>query len=311
MRSLIRNITFKDSIHAHWAYAQYLVGAFLRYRKTYSNYLNVLLNIFTKKYPIKAKLRMGQSVILPDRMATYFLTIFQEQNKLTYDIGQDVVTMNLGQNSGSGPINLRFEGAVSNGDILATFVEHEYDSIPVRGNVIIDIGANIGDTALYFALKGASRVIAIEPFPGNHRLAEKNIKNNNFSEKIDLILAGCSGKGGELLLDPDFKSSIMSSATAAATGSSVPMLTLTDIIEIANDSHDLVLKMDCEGCEYDTIISSPNEILSKFKYIQIEYHYGYLDLKAKLERCNFKITVSRPMTNYRRQFMGYLYAERL
>ncbi len=52
--------------------------------------------------------------------------------------------------------------------------------------------------------------------------------------------------------------------------------------------------MDCEGCEYDVIKSTSDEILKKFSHIQIEYHLGYFDLKKKLENCGFDVTVTKP-----------------
>ncbi len=39
----------------------------------------------------------------------------------------------------------------------------EYGVLDVSGKVVIDVGASIGDSAIYFALKGARKVIAIEP----------------------------------------------------------------------------------------------------------------------------------------------------
>ena len=44
-----------------------------------------------------------------------------------------------------------------------------------------------------------------------------------------------------------------------------------------------MLKMDCEGCEYDSILNTDDEILKKFSTIILEYHYGYQNLVEKLE----------------------------
>lgn len=42
------------------------------------------------------------------------------------------------------------------------FKSGEYDVVPVAGKVVVDIGAAIGDTAVYFSMKGASRVYGYE-----------------------------------------------------------------------------------------------------------------------------------------------------
>ena len=47
--------------------------------------------------------------------------------------------------------------------------------------------------------------------------------------------------------------------------------------------------MDCEGCEYDDIIlHAPSEVLNRLNHIQIEYHYGYRNLKDKLENVDLE-----------------------
>ena len=53
--------------------------------------------------------------------------------------------------------------------------------------------------------------------------------------------------------------------------------------------------MDCEGCEYESIMATSDIILKKFSHIQIEYHSGYKNLKEKLERCGFKVSITGPV----------------
>lgn len=52
--------------------------------------------------------------------------------------------------------------------------------------------------------------------------------------------------------------------------------------------------MDCEGCEYEVILSSPVDSLKRFSHILIEYHHGYKDLRDKLVSCGFKVSISKP-----------------
>ena len=46
-------------------------------------------------------------------------------------------------------------GDPDNGAKIDVFFREEYAFLNVDGKVVVDIGANIGDTAIYFALKGA------------------------------------------------------------------------------------------------------------------------------------------------------------
>ena len=45
----------------------------------------------------------------------------------------------------------------------------------LEGRTVIDIGANIADSSIYFAFEDAAHVIALEPYPTNYRIAKKNI----------------------------------------------------------------------------------------------------------------------------------------
>jgi hypothetical protein len=50
--------------------------------------------------------------------------------------------------------------------ILEVFDYGEYEPLGVEGRVVVDVGAFVGDSTIYFALKGADRVITVEPYPG-------------------------------------------------------------------------------------------------------------------------------------------------
>lgn len=54
----------------------------------------------------------------------------------------------------------------------------------------IQVGANRGDSAIYFALKGATRVYALDPFPYIYSILERNIRENGFESRIIPINGG-------------------------------------------------------------------------------------------------------------------------
>jgi len=60
----------------------------------------------------------------------------------------------------------------------------EYEPSNVKDRVVVDIGAYVGDSAIYFALKGARKVIVIEPHPGAYAEMLENIKLNNLEGVI-------------------------------------------------------------------------------------------------------------------------------
>jgi FkbM family methyltransferase len=74
----------------------------------------------------------------------------------------------------------------------------------------VDIGGNIADSAIYFALRGANKIVCIEPLPKNCELARKNILFNNFSHKISAVLAGCPKNSREINIDPSYSNGAFS-----------------------------------------------------------------------------------------------------
>ena len=54
------------------------------------------------------------------------------------------------------------------------------------------------------------------------------------------------------------------------------------------------MKMDCEGCEYDSIVYASDDTLRKCKKYAIEYHYSYLPIKERLEKAGFDIKIKPP-----------------
>ena len=71
--------------------------------------------------------------------------------------------------------------------------------------------------------------------------------------------------------------------------------------------------MDCEGCEYESILSASRDVIRSFSHIQIEYHYGYKDLKYKLEENGFIVSVTKPrlvpnVIDGSRLYIGDIYA---
>lgn len=143
---------------------------------------------------------------------------------------------------------------------IATFVqvfrEREY-SLPLRGQVrtIIDAGANVGLSSLYFATRfPQARIIAIEPEPANFELLRANIVNHRL---IAPVWAALAAEDGEVrIVDPgqgNWAFRTWGHGPEGATGVAVPALSLDSILGHFGLDHVDVLKMDIEGAEKEVL----------------------------------------------------------
>jgi hypothetical protein len=160
------------------------------------------------------------------------------------------------------------------------FVDEVYKSLNPKDSIVLDIGAYIGDTAIYFALNGAKHIYSWEIDKTAYDIAVHNIELNHLEKKITLI-------------------------NKPATKD-----TIDNFISIHKHEGRKTLKLDCEGTEYDIILNS-NKI-ADFDNIIMEYHYGYLNLEKYLKKHGFKVTHTSPKPGMERLTgaVGFIYAWR-
>ena len=179
------------------------------------------------------------------------------------------------------------------GPQIEVFQKDEYGFLNVNNKEVIDIGANIGDTTLYFILKSAKKVIAVEPYPANCEIIKENLRTNFVDEKIAIVLNCGIGLRGKISISKELINSGSSGSVSDTQGKIIDILPLSDITSLYNIEHG-VLKMDCEGCEYESLVDESCDILRRFDQMQIEYHYGPWILIEKLQNCGFSVSYTSP-----------------
>ena len=189
--------------------------------------------------------------------------------------------------------------------ILFNLMTNDYLPLNVKDRSVLDIGAFVGDTTIYFNLRGAKRIVAIEASPWAFQAAKRNIEANKMSN-VTLINCAIDKEDGKKLKLPLSKTTgTFSPKRVEGKGDiEVPTCTLDSIIEKYGPFD--VLKMDCEGCEYDSIPYSNR--LGEFKEILIEYHNGYDILVKKLKSEGFKLQFSK--TEMGKKYYDYPIDER-
>jgi len=189
-------------------------------------------------------------------------------------------------------VRLHIDSVVFLGDVVReNFVGGAYDDLVVGGRVVADVGAGVGDTAILFALRGARRVVALEPYPSLYGEALINIRANGVEDRVALIDAGLGSFDGEVCASANNLNEYTIFKPSDECGVRVRMYTLSSLIKEFNIENGSILKMDCEGCEYETIPRASSKDLSVFSQIIIEYHNGYHELRNALEKAGFKTTI--------------------
>ncbi len=167
---------------------------------------------------------------------------------------------------------------VRDNDGSEVFEQNIYDWLPVADKIVVDIGASIGDSPLYFALKGAKHVFAFEADTDISNVALYNIKMKSYQDLITvenrMVIGGFT----------DF-------AYTDFGKTRVKPITLDEIVK-RYEIEDAVLKMDCEGCEYGVILSTSADTIRHFSHIQMEYHFGMKKLKKRLMDIGYDVKVS-------------------
>lgn len=182
----------------------------------------------------------------------------------------------------------------------------------LENDVIIDIGGHIGLFALYASIMSPNgKIISIEPYPPNFLLLKENITNNNLNNIIFINKAVTdANKNIELFIDTcdDAAHSIYSNGKNSIR---IDGITLEEIIIKNKISKCDMLKMDCEGAEFEIIRTLSDNDLLRIEKLCLEYHLKennstHLDeLKNRLEKMNYHVNI-KPTNN----FLGMLYAKK-
>jgi FkbM family methyltransferase len=194
------------------------------------------------------------------------------------------------------------DGAIAQG-ILQDDEYRLRSMYPIDG-WLIDVGAHIGTVAIAAALDNPDlRVVAVEALPENAAIIVDNVARNNLTDRVFVEAAGATNdrrktvkvtynarnEGDEVVpagyLDQcRYVGNIFQKHPGISIDTvEVPGLSLSAILRKYAIDHVSVLKIDCEGCEWQFLRSKD---IGRVEEIVGEYHdaFTYEDLVAILER---------------------------
>ena len=169
------------------------------------------------------------------------------------------------------PIYVRL-GSTDLDEVVQSAVRQAYvhclPSPPVR--IIIDAGANIGDTTAWYLSKfPEARVIALEPDPENFRLLDLNCRP--YGDRASLLCAALWAETGPLSLTRPGASDAVSvydwDGNNGCQGISMP-----DLMQSQGISQIDILKVDIEGAERALFSTPQDEWIKHVRAIAIETH---------------------------------------
>ncbi|HNQ16874.1 MAG TPA: FkbM family methyltransferase [Candidatus Woesebacteria bacterium] len=169
-----------------------------------------------------------------------------------------------------------------------------------RAPVIVDAGAHIGISTLYFAKHfPTAQIIAIEPNPITRELLENNIWNNRLEDRVSVLPVALSNQTGSAPLFhlPTKQWQLNANLTPQAWNGDklaesleVETITLSSLISQPTD----IVKLDIEGAEL-LVLKESRDVLHFIQHLWVEFHpsgkNSLPELTQLLIKQGFKITI--------------------
>ncbi|MFL5774163.1 MAG: FkbM family methyltransferase [Flavisolibacter sp.] len=154
------------------------------------------------------------------------------------------------------------------------FLGLDYDfEINSKPQFIIDCGANVGYTSLFFQKKyPGAHIIAVEPEPTNFEMLQMNTK---LYSNIDCLNYGIWNKNVNLKVTEESKLIGSWGLTVTETEEEdnvIKSITISEVMKLFGKNEIDILKIDIEGSEFEVFTSNYEEWLPQTKVIMIELH---------------------------------------
>lgn len=160
-----------------------------------------------------------------------------------------------------------------NSSDMAMWKENPYKRFPFqKDDVILDLGANIGDIAIRFSDK-VKEIHSYEPMKDTFQVLKKNVTKNKINNcfPYNVAIAPTTGET-TIYFNDKAKLSHASVTTVPVRGrKKIKVKTLSFAEEVARVKP-TIIKMDIEGGEYDILESVPDSVFENCRLFLLEVH---------------------------------------
>lgn len=189
---------------------------------------------------------------------------------------------------------------------------HRVYEVAPSDRCVIDAGANIGLFSCYAARRAPQcQVYAIEPFPATYNRLLRHVEENNFTSRVHCYSLALSASAAGVVGmrgagSPSQMFHVLEGEVRGNTATvSVPAQALPDFLEQIPEKKIDLFKMDIEGSEYDVLMNTPGNCLSRVSRLTIEYHrpaagapYTTQDLVEHLKAAGFALVRTTGKNGY-------------
>lgn len=143
-------------------------------------------------------------------------------------------------------------------------------SLDIQGMTVLDIGSHIGTFALQVSAR-AGRIVCYEPDTTSVLLLYKNMKLNNV-RNVEVRPRALTVDGRDVVLHMHAGLSVLNSIVHNAYEHFVETVPSDAFSAAVQEIRPQLIKMDCEGGEYEMLYGADASLLRGVVYVCIEYH---------------------------------------
>jgi FkbM family methyltransferase len=196
--------------------------------------------------------------------------------------------------------------------VYEVFAEDCYQLEPFLGPLmqrpvqVLDIGGHVGTFSCRLTtLHPQASVVAFEPSAVTADYLRGNVERNQVADRVQVFASALAAETGSVVFNDNGAGSGLNSLATGhgSTGAEtvVPAVSFDDAVANAPAPVDVV-KIDCEGGEYDLVLASSPESWASVQRVVIEYHpvpgHDWDELRKWFEAVGLEVQLESRLGGY-------------